>query len=334
MSQTVTLASPQQDNFEAFIIGNAAQYVTEPYQTRGELLAHIGRNVLAGTPSMVQENSHVGETLVICGAGPSLKDEAKEHCADAKHLWGCNSALTWLIEQGYSPTAGFAIDQGAAMLSEWITTPDVEYMIATTTHPHLTQLLRSRNRRVTYFHNFVGVKKPPVSWPDENGDVQSADYESWMYCLLYPSCVRSGTGLNSVTRAIDVALYMGFEKIIVLGADCALRAKKKQPNAPLGSARHMRWLSRDVQMHADGSTALRSGATPITFSGKIDGRLWVTKPDMMISALSIVALKKRLGGRLVLVGDTLPNALKDKPEDFLSQMPQLNDSSGEAIRLA
>lgn len=331
--QTIQLCSPQQTHFEAFIVANAARYLEKGYETRGEFLKLIGENTLRGIPRMVAENTNIGQTVTICGAGPSLADNAEEYAGETTHLWGCNSALTWLCDKGYPVTHGFAIDQGAEMLIEWKSMPDVEYLLATTTHPHLGNLLHQNGRRITYFHNFTGIKKPPVSWPDEQGVEQSASYEYWMYSLLYPSSFMAGSGLNSVTRAIDVAQHMGYDKIVVLGADCALRAKRPQPKARLGSGKHLRWLQRDVQMHADGSNALRSGATPITFTGVIDGRTWVTKPDMAITASSLIQMQKRLGDRLVLVGDTLPNAIKDKPDDFLSQMPALQDSSGEAIKL-
>ena len=36
--------------------------------------------------------------------------------------------------------------------------------------------------------------------------------------------------------------------------------------------------------------------------------------------------------RLELIGDTLPNALRDKPDEFLDQLPTLTDSNGEILR--
>ena len=70
-------------------------------------------------------------------------------------------------------------------------------------------------------------------------------------------------------------------------------------------------------MHADGGHALASGATAVTLGALIDGRHWETKPDMVITAQWLVRMKRALGDRLTLVGDTLPNALMDKDPVFL-----------------
>ena len=94
------------------------------------------------------------------------------------------------------------------------------------------------------------------------------DYEDWLYIQLYPSTVRAGSGLNSVTRAIDVALFMGFARIIVLGADCALRVSQPLPSGVVaGTPAFRRWLEESVEMHADGGSAVASGATETTCGG-------------------------------------------------------------------
>jgi hypothetical protein len=302
--QTIQLQNPVAQHFEAFIFGNS-------------LLCD----------DVVQENSAEGQHVVICGAGPSLAENALLWCAEGDQVWGCNSALTWLASNGYKVTHGITVDQTAHMLTEWAPLPDVEYLIASSVHPHLTELLKQRERRYRFFHNYVGLKKPPVQL---EGGVMS--YEDWMYTTLYPRTCMAGSGLNTVTRAIDVALYMGFAKVTVLGADCALRTRRPRPNVPFGSEEHRRWLDEDVTMHADGGSALASGATAVTLEGEIDGRVWTTKPDMSISAQWLVQMKKVYGERIQLIGDTLPNALMDKGQDFMDRLPTLTDSAGNPLR--
>jgi hypothetical protein len=94
------------------------------------------------------------------------------------------------------------------------------------------------------------------------------------------------------------------------------------------SPEHMAWL-RTCEMHADGSDPLRSGATATTLGAEIDGVYWETKPDMAISAKFLVQMAKFYGDRLNLVGDTLPNALMDKPDEFLERLPGIRSPSGE-----
>jgi len=126
---------------------------------------------------------------------------------------------------------------------------------------------------------------------------------------------------------------MGAGRITVLGADCALRLTAPRPDAAPGSAEHVHWLRAHTIMHADGGNALASGATPMTFGGEIDGRWWETKPDLVITALTLRRLADALPDLITLVGDTLPNALAGKSEAFLARMPQLTSSDWSAIPL-
>src|SRR5207248_3158097 len=160
------LENPMSNNYEAFIVGNA------------QSCDHV-----------VEKDSAEGQTLVICGAGPSLREEAAEWCPKCDQVWGCNSAMTYLAEHGHKVTHGFTVDQQAAMVEEWVSAPDVEYLLASTVHPHLTEYLISKNRTLRFFHNFVGLKNPPVQWPDENGVDRIEAYEDWLYMLLYPGTV-------------------------------------------------------------------------------------------------------------------------------------------------
>ena len=280
-----------------------------------------------------QQGSAKGQHLVLCGAGPSLKEEAAEWTAKGDQVWGCNSAAIWLGNQGYKVTHAITVDQTAEMLNEWRSTPDLEYLLATTVHPNLSELLIARGRRVRYFHNYVGINRPPL----RDGD-QLIPYEDWLYRVFFPSTVRCGSGLNSVNRALDLADFMGFEKITILGADCSLRFTGPQPDPALGMDEHLRWLREEVVMHADGGHALASNATVITMVGEVDGRPWLVKPDMIISAVHLVKARQLLndparGGavdRVTFIGDTLPNALKDKSDDYLKRLPALIGPDGKA----
>jgi hypothetical protein len=327
----IQLQNPVAEHHAAFIFGNA-QYCDR----------------------VVEQDSAKGETLVICGAGPSLAEDAGTWCRKGDQVWGCNSAMPWLVAQGYPVTHGFTIDQTAHMCAEWESAPPVEYLVASTIHPHLTTLLLAHQRRLTWFHNFVGIKRPPVQYgicldceamvPDvlnehpeclhARTETRLENYEDWMYMALYPGTVRAGSGLNAVTRAIDVALFMGFARIIVLGADCCLRVRNPLPEGVVpGTLAYTRWLNEEVVMHADGSSALSSGATPVTLQGMIDGRRFLTKPDMSITAVWLEVMRRKLKGRLEVIGDGLPNALRNKSLKYLNRLPALVDSRGRPMQI-
>ena len=335
-SQHIQLTNPCRPNFPAHIMGNAA--VCE---------------------RVVQEKSAEGQHIVICGAGPSLADHVADYCETADQVWACNSALTWMLDNGYRCTHGFTVDQLPQMLDEWYDAPDVEYLLASTCHPHLVEYLMDHGRKIWFYHNFVGIQERDVELevrPGEDPDdllddegtvhkeitdedgvkrwayMRRIAYEDWLYSTFYDPTVRVGSGLNSVTRAIDLACYMGAERISVLGADSVLRARRPCPkNAVYGSPEHTRWLTEDLVMHVNGGHALASDATPLTLTGEIDGRVWHTKPDMIISAVWLVQMARDLP-QVELIGDTLPNALMDKDNDFLDTLPHLSDEDGKPLR--
>jgi hypothetical protein len=301
----ITLENPVAHHFESFIAWNAT--VAE---------------------RVVEAGSATGQHIVICGAGPSLRDTIAEHAGTADQLWGCNSALPWLAERGYPVTHGFTIDQTTEMVNEWWSAPDVEYLVASTVHPHLRKYLMHHKRRLTFFHNYCGIAKPPVQM---DGGMMS--YEDWLYSGLFTGTVRVGSGLNSVPRAIDVALYMNAAKVTVLGADCALRFSVAPPVAEINSPEYRQWLETCTELHADGGHAMASRATPLTLFGEIDGRPWLTKVDMIVSAVFLEKMRRALNGRLVLVGDTLPVALRDKSDEYLATLPKLVGKDGKAVEV-
>ena len=59
----------------------------------------------------------------------------------------------------------------------------------------------------------------------------------------------------------------------------------------------------------------------------LDGRFWLTKPDMVITAQWLVKMAKASEGKIQLIGDTMPVAFYDKPESFWARMPNLTGST-------
>lgn len=291
--------------------------------------AFIRSNVRAIT-HLVERGSAKGRSLTICGAGPTLRDHAAAYCPLTTEVWACNSALPFLVERGHRVTHGFCIDQTPEMLTEWADPPAVGYLVATSIHPQLREHLLAHGRKLRWFHNWVGINKPHRHYQGEY-----MTYEDALYRTLVPrETVRAGFGLNSVTRAIDVALYMGFRTITVLGADCALAydappPADMQPGTPL----HRTWLRAHGHLHANGDGVMASNSTSAILSGEIDGRHWETKADMMITAVALVKRARQLGKRLSLIGDTLPNALMAKDDAFLDQLPTLVMHDGAPVPL-
>lgn len=231
-----------------------------------------------------REESKRGRSLIICGAGPSLaKNSGPTFATHSGDVWATNSALNWCVGNGYRDriTYGVAIDASARMFNDvWADPPEVEYLIATSVNPGLTAHLLRNGRRVTQWHSVRGA-------PDE--------FE--LYQLIYPPMFIAGRGLNVVNRSLMLALWLGYSKVKLLGCDHAYSTGK--------------------QRYADGRGAL---AGDVFTRGVIDGREWVTNPDMLFCATELVRIRNEYGrSRVSFVGDVLPRALQDKPEAFLSR---------------
>lgn len=342
--QQIRLESPERNNFESFIVANYFRatakdwdlsIVNDPHAYLERLILDQNDRELENVRcrDVLLRDEGKGQTLVVCGAGPSLKDHAAEYCAKGDQVWGCNSALPWLHSHGYKVTHGFTMDQTPQMCVEWYDMPDVEYLVASTVHSNLTEMLYGARKRVRFFHNYVGLREgATVEWEDATGTPRRMCYEDWMYALLFAPTIRAGSGLNATTRALDVASFMGFDKVYILGADCALRyTQPPRPGMESGSSEHLAWLEHCTIMHADGGNATASGATQVTLDGWIDGRLWVTKPDMMITAIWLEKMRQKNPEWVEIIGDTLPNALKGKPDEFLKTLPNFADVQGNVV---
>ena len=225
----------------------------------------------------VAEGTCKGRTLALCGAGPSLRDQRVN---GVDHVFACNSALTYLYEQGQRVDAGVAIDSTDVMLREWADPPPVHYFLASSVDPALVRHLQAHDRPVIFFHSYVG-------FPDE------LNY----YNQKWPPSVMVGRGYNVVERFIHVAEWMGYDRIDVYGADQA-------------------YAENDIT-HANGEVATEAYITPMIMSGEIDGRVWRTRPDMLMAAVSLVRAVRKYDGKVRLMGDTLPVALLNKDDAFL-----------------
>ncbi len=300
---------------------------------------------------MLAANSHKGQTVTICGAGPSLADECTR-LPDTTHVWACNSALPYLMDRGVRVTHGFAIDQGEAMLGpeEWERTFNVRYYLASSVHPRLADHLAAHGRHVSFFHNFLGIPDP-AGWtlPAESAHLDAqyrttagtaCTYELYLYSALYTPSVQVGHGLNSATRAACLALAMGFSHVYVVGADCA--CKPNSPKMPdyntVESAEvtpeYRAWM-RQLVMYADGrSAAVHGDDALLAEAPDIAGTRWHTRPDMVISAAHLLDLERGFPGRVTLVGDTLPNAIRTAAQSdpsFMDDMPKLTPKGVEGF---
>lgn len=228
----------------------------------------------------VASGSFHGKVLALCGAGPSL---AAEPIYPADELWGCNSAVTWLAENDKHPTGAVAIDQTEHMLKEWQATPDVTHYVASTVDPRLLKHLAEAGKRVRIFHNYVGF----------DDEIEFYNSKPW------PPSFMMATGATVLSRTVGLAAWMGFRRIDVYGADCSFR---------------------DGVAHANGESIEQAFGHTSVMEGEVGGRVWQTRPDMLMCAVDLVRLTRAYPDRIRLMGDTLPVALMGYDDAFLDQV--------------
>lgn len=288
-----------------------------------QLLSYIEANA-AVAERMCALKSRSGMSVAICGAGPSLADHLHA-MHDADEVWACNSALPYLWDQGVRVTHGLSIDHTLGMLrpAEWSRTFPVTYLVASSVHPQVISHLLKAGRRLVFFHNYLGVDDPP-GWIREEPDRLA--YEQWLYFHRYPrqgpTIIQAGHGLNAVPRAVCLALGMDYARIDVYGADCAFRAGLPPIPSDRDDAAYVQWLQAAV-CYADGRSAFDAFGDTAICEAVIDGRRWHSRGDMLISARHLVELARSYP-RIRLMGDTMPNAFKDKDAAFWADMPQLS----------
>lgn len=245
----------------------------------GQFRAFIDANRVTDPSRMVTPALRVGHSVAICGAGPSL---AKAEIVGVDAVWACNSAVPYLEAWGEAPDVAIGIDQTDGLLREWSDPPAIPYYLATTVDPRLVAHLTARDRSVFFLHNWVGIEG------------ERAVYDT------FPPGVVLGEGFTVVSRAIGLALWMGYERVDVYGADCA-------------------FADNDIA-HANGDKADEAYRNPLILTGEINGRTWRTRPDMLMDAVHLVKRVRSSQGRVRLMGDTLPVALLGKDDAFLEQV--------------
>lgn len=239
---------------------------------------------------VIEKDCRKGEHLMLCGAGPSLGRLRSVVQAHEGDVWGCNRALNYLHDWGVTKAIGVAIDPSTRMFGTvWADAPKTTYYLATSVNPGLVWHLEPNPIR--YFHS-----------------VRGCDDEVTLYQSLYPRTCLAGYGLNVVNRAVDLAEYMGYKTISLVGADNA--------------------LGKDDAMYPDGSKG--DAVQDVVLEGRIGKKKWRTKTDMLMSAVSLVQKQRAMknnGQTLMFLGETLPKALQYKSQEYLDRCVSWGENS-------
>jgi len=265
-------------------------------------LEFIEANAKWGFPT-IPGDTKKGKKLIICGAGPSLNNAGPTMRWHKGDVWACNSALTYLIDRGQRVTHAIGIDNSKRMYTRvWADPPkDVRYFLASSVDPELiAHLVRNGCRRIGIWHNFTSIK---------------GEYDLYANPELFGPTIIAGEGLNVVNRCLDLAMFMGYSSIHIVGADCGYTE---------GSGFHA-----GTDEMPDGRVFLK--ARP-EFGDAIGtpGVQWHSTADMMMSAVDLAKKAQKHEGRITLQRGTLPYYLRKKDDAFMDRIIKWDRAEGSA----
>jgi len=251
-------------------------------------IKHAGELHKAGMPCYKQDElkkDGVGPVVVVAGSGPTLNDPEviasirKAVDEEDAIIFGCKAAIKILHDAGFKVDYGVSMDPGAH-----IAKPNKIFKAPGTKHIIASSSDPAlfdylKDEDVIIFHSATGYEN-----------------EVKLYNELFATSTCMGGGYNVVNRAVSAAFFMGARKVILAGTDCGWR--------------------KDETMYADGP-AHREGVD-MCDNGVVDGKPWMTRPDMLASGVALAKLAKKRPNDIVFLGDTLPSKLVHKDDDFLN----------------
>lgn len=256
---------------------------------------HIRLSGERGLP-MVQRDVHKGERgVIVCGAGPSLGTtgvmaKVREKAKQGWHIIGCKEAIRVLRAKNIRVHYSVSIDPRPEQADKTPIDPTVVYCIASNCHPALYDKVLDAGCRVLVFHSVCGAYDPATG---EN--------EVQLFRRYHGNDTAVGWGSSVANRAFGLAHVMGYPRVWLAGCDFGWRGGK---NYYLRGAERVAPSDNGEDMFDD---------------GKVDGRGWWTRADMLHSAVAMARASK-LGYVERWLGDSLGRALVGKPEDFLERI--------------
>lgn len=173
-----------------------------PIKDRQDLWNQNTEYAIKKIPSLVEPGGlRENDTVAIVGLGPSLLD-TWEDIKRFKYVISVSGAHKFLIDRGIIPTWHVEVDSREHKIDLMGPPhPDVEYLIAGVCHPKLIDHLQGF--KVRLWHPNLG--------PEVEDRLSAIPPKTW----------RINGGSDVASRAIMLAVFMGFPKINLFGIDCS-----------------------------------------------------------------------------------------------------------------
>ena len=298
-----------------------------------DLGPHLRHSAASKWP-MVEKNSHAGQNAVICSTGKSIKDKAvlkkvKRLAKKGYVVFGLKETIPYLKDHGVKVTYSVSMDPGGErQINRTPFDKDVTYCLASSCHPDLYDYLGMKGGKIMIFHSACGhseegykpgmfVQAGPTDFAicpgvhtmktleGENEFtpiVQLVKSEVQIYDEMFPNADVMCGGFTVSNRALALAKFMGFDKVVLAGTDFGWREKGKSHYSDLVSVDTL-------------------DSSYMTDNAQVDGREWFTKPDQLASAVDIA--HKQKAGEIEVLGDSLAAALAKRDDAFLDEIVKI-----------
>lgn len=225
---------------------------------------------------------------VICGTGPTLLkpmgnlNRVRKLAKAGYIIFAVKEAVKLLTDEGIKVHYSVAMDPDRKQIAKTPIVPGVTYLLASSCHPEMFKHVMDGGVEVKIFHSACG-----------------AENEIARYHHLFGDTTVAEGGYTVVNRAFAVARIAGIRP-----------AETYIAGAPFG------WRE-DEEYYAKGVTGKPGNATGPTWDdhGKIDGKRWFTKLDLMTSAQDLA--KRIKAGECKVIGDSLPLSLSKHPLEYI-----------------
>jgi hypothetical protein len=283
---------------------------------------------------MVEKDCHGGEPgAVICGLGPSIQKpgvmrQVRNYVRRGYTVFGIKEAITYLLGKGIAVRYSASMDPGAQQVAKTPVHDGVIYCLASSCHPALFDHLLDAGAEVRVYHSACGYVRHEmapgfvIDLTDQQKAIVAGQFELSTDdgCEFSPVCVAAKPemavydalfgcadvmcgGFTVGNRALALAQYMGFRDLVMAGCDFGWRVVD-------GDDYYAGFVTRaplDETFQVD--------------DGKVDGKPWKTRPDLLGSAADIA--HKIIDGQVTVLGDSLAVALAKRGRDYVDQVAQV-----------
>lgn len=262
---------------------------------------------------MMARDSHKGENVIVCGSAPSLVkantlNRIRNHVKKGWKIVACKEAIELLRKRNIPVHYSVSMDPTDTQHLKTYLDDGITYLIASSCHPTLFDHVINGGRACRVFHSACGWNGN-VRNPQTNQTVHITETD--LYKNMFPNADVMCGGFTVVNRALSCAKYMGFEKVVLAGADFGWREKSS-------------YYAKGAKQKA-GNEGIE-----MTDQGLVDGKPWLTRPDLLASAVSIAKLKKK-GQIFGIWGDSLAASLAKRDDQFLESCCQIGGNHAPQV---